>query len=322
MAIPQKPANEEAIYDAKTTFNTDTLDPSLKKIKLQPIKQLGATFRDNLKLVESMIYLPHLLLSMEDYRRSLVPYEIQAALKSKLQKMEFSEARKEIFESDILPERESKVHESIDRAEETFSKMLQDNWGGLRGTYETLLFSASVWTWCIFEISAKELWEISLNYGGSHLSKNVLSKLSDLERKGRIDLLRGRYISLDYLAKHGYNISNKLGTALSPKFDFTSLNGIKEAYSATFPRSINIKDALQNEGIIVLEATRNVVVHNAGVVDEDYCKKINADKSQIGERLQLNTRKLSDYVNSSIDVLLRLMTAVSSILLNTKRLKQ
>jgi len=293
-----------------------------KKIKLKQIKQLGANFRDNLKLVESMVFLPHLLLALEEHKRSLVPYEIQAAIKSRLQKMEFSEARKEVFESDVLPEINSKIYESIDRAEKTFSAMLQDNSGGLRGTYETLLFSAAVWIWCIFEILTKELWEVSLNYAGSYLSKNVLSKLSNLERRGKIDLLRGRYISLDYLAKHGYNISNKLGTALSSKFDFTSPNGINEAYSATFPKSANIRDALQNKGIIALEATRNVVVHNAGVVDEDYCNKMNVNKSQIGERLQLDTRKLYDYANSSIDAVLRLMTAASSILLYTKRLNQ
>jgi len=322
MSIPLNPAGKEPIYDGKTNLNTESLNAGLKKIKLRQIKQLGANFRDNLELVESMVFLPHLLLAMEDYKRSLVPYEIQAALKSRLQKMKFSEARKEVFESNVLPERESKIYESIDRSEQTFSAILQDNWGGLRDTYETLLFSAAVWIWCIFEILTKELWEVSLNYAGSDLSKNVLSKLSKLERLSNVDLLRGRYISLDYLAKHGYNISNILGTALSSKFDFTCLNGIKEAYTSAFPKSANIRDALQNKGIIALEATRHVVVHNAGVIDEDYCNKTNTNKSQIGERLQLDTRKLADYANSSIDVVLCLMTSVSSILSNTKRLNQ
>lgn len=322
MSMPHNLSSEESIYDSKDTLNTDALNAGLKKIKLKEIKQLGANFRDNLNLVESMVSLPHLLLSLEQYQHSLIPYEVEAALKSRLQKIKFSEARKEIFESKVLPQSRSKIYEAIDSAENTFSVLLQDNWGELRGTYEALLFSAAVWIWCSFEILMKELWELALNYSGSYLSKNVVSKLSNLEYRGNIDLLRGRYISLDYLAKHGYNISNKLGTALSYKFVFTSVNGIKEAYSSTFPKSANIRDALENKGIIALEATRSVVVHNAGVIDEDFCNKMNSSKSEIGKRLQLNTHKLFDYGNSSIDVVLRVMTAVSAILLYTKRLKQ
>jgi len=109
---------------------------------------------------------------------------------------------------------------------------------------------------------------------------------------------------------------------LSCKFDFTSVNGIREAYLCAFPKSANIRDALENKGIIGLEAIRNVVVHNAGIVDETFCKKVNASKSEIGERLQLNSHRLFNYGNSSIDVGLRIMTAVSSSLSYAKSLKQ
>jgi hypothetical protein len=322
MAMLRNLTSEESIYDSKDDLNIDTLNAGLKKIKIKEIRQLGANFRDNLNLVESMVALPHLLLSLEHYHRGLVPYEIEAAIKARLQKKKLSEARKEVFESKVLPKKRATVYEAVDDAEKTFLGLLQDNWGGLRGTYEALLFSGAVWIWCSFEILAKELWEVALNYGGSYVSKDVLSKLSNLEHRGNIDLLRGRYISLDYLAKHGYNISNKLGPALSSKFDFTSVNGIKEAYSSAFPKSANIRNALENKGIIALEATRNVVVHNAGVVDEAFCKKANAGKSEIGKRLQLNSHKLFDYGNASIDVVLRVMTAVSAIVLYAKRLKQ
>jgi len=313
---------EELIYDGKDALETDALSTGLKKIKIKGIKQLGINFRDNLKLVESMVALPHALLSLEHYQRSLVPHEIVAAVKSRIQKREFSETRKEVFESDVLPKVQAMTNEAVDSAEKAFLGLLQDDWGGLRSTYEALLFSGSVWMWCSFEILTRELWELALNYGGSYASKNVVSKLPELEHGGGIDLLRGRYISLDYLAKHGYNISNKLGSALSCKFDFTSANGIKEAYLCAFPKSTNIRNALEDKGIIGLEATRNVVVHNAGVVDEAFCDKVNASKSEIGKRLQLNTNKLFEYGNSSIDVGLRVMTAVSSIVSYAKSLKQ
>jgi hypothetical protein len=313
---------QEPIYDGGDTFKTDALTTGLKKVRIRGIKQLGTKFRDNLKLVESIAMLPHALLAREHYLRALVPYEVQAAVKARLQKKDFAEARKEIFQSQVLPKKRAKVKEAVDSAEKAFLRLLQDDWGGLRSTYEALLFSGTVWIWCSFEVLMKELWELALNYGGDYASKHVVTRLSTLEHAGSTDFLRGRYISLDYLAKHGYNISTKLGTVLSPKFDFTSVNGIKEAYSSAFPKSANIRDALDNKGLIGLEATRSVVVHNAGIIDEEFSKKVNASNSEIGKRLQLSTRKLCDYADSSIDVGLRVMTAVSAILLYAKSPKK
>jgi len=322
MAQPSNIETKEPLYDGEQAFKTSALTTALKKVRIRGIKQLGIKFRDNLNLVESMIMLPHALLSLEHYHRALVPYEIQAALKAKIQKKQLSQARKEVFESEVLPKKNAKVKEAIDSAEKAFLVLLQDDWGGLRSTYEALLFSAAVWIWCSFEVLMKELWELSLNYGGKYISKNVVSKLPDLEHGGSIDLLRGRYISLDYLAKYGYNISAKLGSVLVSKFDFTSVNGIKEAYSCAFPKSANMRDALDNKGIIGLEATRSVVVHNAGVVDEDFCKKVNASKPEIGKRLQLNSHKLCYYADSSIEAGVSVITAVSAIVSYAKSLKK
>lgn len=321
MSVVSNSNIKEPIYNSKDEIKTDTLKTGLKKVKIKEIKQLGLKFHDNLELVSSMVGLPHLLLSLEHYKRALVPHEIMAALKSRLEKKDFFEARKEVFESDVLPKMQTTIDEAVDGGEKAFSDLLQDNLLGLRSTYEALLFSGAVWIWCTFEILMKELWELALNIGGSYASKNVVRNLSNLEHRGSIDLLRGRYISLDYLARHGYNISNQLGAALSCKFDFTSVNGIKEAYLCAFPKSINIRDSLDNKGIIGLEATRNVVVHNAGIVDEEFCKKMNVSKSEITKKLQLNSHKLFDYGNSTIDVGLHVMTAVSSIVSYAKSLK-
>jgi len=321
MSVLSNSNTKEPMYNSKDEIKTDTLKTGLKKVKIKEIKQLGLKFHDNLDLVANMVTLPHALLSLEHAKRALVPHEIMAALKSRLEKKDYSEARKEVFESDVLPKMQTTLDEAMDGGEKAFLNLLQDNWIGLSNTYEALLYSGTVWIWCSFEVLMKELWVIALNIGGSYASKNVIRNLSNPEDAGGIDLLRGRYVSLDYLARYGYNISNQLGSALSYKFDFTSVNGIKEAYLCAFPKSIAIRDSLDNKGIIGLEATRNVVVHNAGIVDEEFCKKMNMSKSEIAKKLQLNSRKLSDYGNSTIDVGLHVITAVSSIVSYAKSLK-
>ena len=296
MSVVSNSNIKESMYNSKDEMKTDTLKTGLKKVNIKEIKQLGLKFHDNLDLVANMVTLPHALLSLEHAKRALVPHEIMAALKSRLD-------------------------EAMDGGEKAFSNLLQDDWIGLRKTYEALLYSGAVWIWCSFEVLMKELWELALNIGGSYASKNVIRNLPNLEGLGGIDLLQGRYISLDYLARYGYNISNQLGSALSCKFYFTSVSGIKEAYLLAFPKSTNISDALDNKRIIGLEATRSVVVHNAGIVDEEFCRKMNTSKSEVGKRLQLNSRELSDYGNSTIDVGLRVMTAVSSIVSYARSLK-
>lgn len=313
---------KEPMYNSKDEIKTDTLKTGLKKVKIKEIKQLGLRFHDNLDLVANMVTLPHALLSLEHAKHALVPHEIMAALKAKIEMKDYFEARKEVFESDVLPKMQTTLDEAMADGEKAFSNLLQDDWIGLRKTYEALLYSGAVWIWCSFEVLMKELWELALNVGGSYASKNVIRNLPNLEGLGGIDLLQGRYINLDYLARYGYNISNQLGSALSYKFDFTSVNGIKEAYLRTFPKSTNIRDALDNKTIIALEAARNVVVHNAGIIDEEFCKKTNANKSEVGERLQLNSRELSEYGNSAMNVGLRVMTAVSSIVSYAKSLRR
>lgn len=322
MSVPSSSNIKEPMYNSKDEIKTDTLKTGLKKVKIKEIKQLGLKFHDNLDLVANMVTLPHALLSLEHAKRALVPHEIMAALKSRLEKKDYLQARKEVFESDVLPKMETTLDEAMEGGEKEFSNLLQGNKLQLRNTYEALLYSGTVWMWCGFEVLMKELWELALNIGGSYASKNVIKNLSNLGDPGGIGLPQGRYISLDYLARYGYNISNQLGSALSYKFDFTSVNGIKKAYLRAFPKSIAIRNSLDNKAIIGLEATRNVVVHNAGIVDEEFCKKMNMSKSEIAKRLRLNSRKLSDYGNSTIDVGLHVMTAVSSIVSYARSLRR
>lgn len=319
--IIEEPMYEEPMYNDKDYIKTDTLKTELKKVRIKEIKKLGRKFHNNLELVEHMIMLPHMILAQQHVQRALVPHEIIAALKSKLRKTDYFETRKEVFKSDVLPKMKTTIGEAIDSGGKEFVNFLQNNWGGLRDTYEALLYSGTVWMWCSFEVLMKELWELALNIGGTYVSKNVIKNLSKSGDLGGIKLLRGRYISLDHLARYGYNISNKLGFALSCKFDFTSASGIKEAYLRAFPKSITITKSLDDRAITELEAIRNVVVHNAGIIDDEFCKKMNIDESEINKKLHLNSRKLCYYSNSIIDVGLNVMMAASSIVSYAKSLK-
>jgi hypothetical protein len=76
-----------------------------------------------------------------------------------------------------------------------------------------------------------------------------------------------------------YNLSDKMGELLKDKINFTSLDGIREAYSLAFnPKRIKksvvdaVDSALAGASLDALAAVRHVIVHKAGVADEDYVK--------------------------------------------------
>jgi len=159
-------------------------------------------------------------------------------------------------------------------------------------------------------VLTRELWKQSLNEGGKHLGNEVIKKLPEQTRG--IGKMQGKYIRLDYLGKYNYNLSKDLGTVLMDKFDFTSLSGICEAYKCAFPKSENIKKALRSEKLGELEAARNVIVHNAGIIDGDFCKRTSTSLAEKGNRLRLNNRKVCEYGNVVIDVGVAVMLAVYS----------
>ena len=96
------------------------------------------------------------------------------------------------------------------------------------------------------------------------------------------------------------------------KFDFTSCSGIRKAYNCAFLRSENIKKALTSEKLGELEAARHVIVHNAGIIDSDFCKRTSTSLTEKGNRLKLNNRKVCEYGNAIVDVGIAVMLAVQS----------
>jgi hypothetical protein len=263
-------------------------------------------------------------LGIEHLESWKVFYHTKAAIIAKLSQEreddyqeQYQKAFDDLVESQFKPNITKIAEEALESSKQTFVGLLKDPNVALWQTYEALLYSSVVWAWCSYELLMKELWEFAVNTNGKFISKNLLKNLSDLD--GLDYIHRGKYISLDYLARYDFDLSNKLGSALLYKFDFTSPNGIKEAYSRAFPRSVAIKNALDNRHIIELEAARNVIVHNAGIIDEDYCRKTNIDKSEISKRLKINSRKVVELCNSISESVLPMMVAISSIISQTKR---
>ncbi len=318
-------SKSKSIYGGSYKIKTEVLTRGLEGIKINEFKELGNRFKENMELLDYMISLPAIILAIERAKFNLVVVHIRAALRSGVrsikeakqeQRNKFLEEVKRIWEADYAPKAKELISEALDDGEKSFSEMLRSDI--VYEPYRSLLYAGIVWTWCSFEVLMKDLWEAALNMRGKHTRKSTLRGISRLASIQSDSLIQGKYISLDYLAKYDYNLSNSLGTALVYKFDFTSPYGIKEAYLCAFPRSVAIRETLENKVLIELEARRNVIVHRAGILDAVFCDKTGTNRKEISNKLELSSEDVYEFGDAVIDIGLRVIKAVSSIISGRK----
>lgn len=138
------------------------------------------------------------------------------------------------------------------------------------------------------------------------LGQTAMTKLPEAPS---VEGLVGRQVSVGLLARHGFDLRTKLGTVLAPKFDFTSVSGIRIAYATVFGKESTVGESLGEPALARLEATRHLVVHRAGIVDDEYIRRT-LDAMRIGEPLQLTGTQVSQLANGAVGAGSRLLRAL------------
>ena len=101
---------------------------------------------------------------------------------------------------------------------------------------------------------------------------------------------------------------------LAPKFDFTSVSGIGTAYEAAFCRSPELSELLAVPELSHLEATRHLVVHRAGLVDEEYIRRTR-ESVLVGTQLLLTGARVSELSNAAVAAGVRLLQFIDGWLI-------
>jgi len=135
--------------------------------------------------------------------------------------------------------------------------------------FRSMLFAALSGAWAAFESVAKDCWVVALNLRTDELGRRALTKLPQDQQDGGVS---SKQISVEIMARYGFDLRNKLGTVLEGKFDFTSVSGIRRAYTTAFDSFPTDLSAWPDD-LSVLEATRHLIVHRAGYVDRTYAKR-------------------------------------------------
>lgn len=158
-------------------------------------------------------------------------------------------------------------------------------------------------TWTAFEALSEELWETALN-----LHPQRLCGLS-----GK----RDKSVELWMLQKHGYDLSQSMGTVLKTKYGFDSLDGIRAGYADAFSDdAVDIQKMLTDKSLDALALVRNVIVHNGGVIDEPYLRRKSALPSgaigSLGDSINLDGPLVSELITRPLQICGDLIVAVDS----------
>jgi hypothetical protein len=220
----------------------------------------------------------------------------------------------------------------------------------LRELTNSLFASLLIGAWTAFETLASDLWVVAVNGSPAWLasltgSSDRIELLSGIEPKSAVDTPESdeggdddsdeetteysmKKITLGEIHKAtrgSFNLSDKMGDLLAadPKrLKFTSLSGIREAYSLAFSektkkvRTTAIDAALSDRGLDAISLVRNVLVHRAGVADpiyrEDAKSVPTAPKLELNEKLVLTADMARDLILPAILCGRKLLMAVDA----------
>jgi hypothetical protein len=185
---------------------------------------------------------------------------------------------------------------------------------GLGHSVELLMSMHVVIAWTLFETLFADLWEAALNAHPIGLSdlKGYKPKSETSEDTS------GRFVKTIVLQKFNFDLRHAMGTLLKDKFKFTRLNTIRDAYKAAFHEHSNsINDALANPSLGAISVMRNVIVHKAGICDDEYKKKAQQlvgliPQLDIGAQLELDGKILYRVLKEALQSSVELIRAVDA----------
>lgn len=168
-----------------------------------------------------------------------------------------------------------------------------------------LLLQGVVLCWAALELAARDGFVAFLNMNPSFTAR----LLADPVAKRRFMLSK---VSLDTLAAHGFDLSQKMGTVLSEQQDFSDVTSIKAVYEALFPEDGQLKSALDQADLRLVCERRHLVVHRRGVVDATYIKNTGCRQSP-GERLKVTPEELETHIKTCVRAIGESLRAVGSV---------
>jgi hypothetical protein len=152
-------------------------------------------------------------------------------------------------------------------------------WLGL----DAILTNQIIGAWTAFETLAGDLWEAALNCHPHRLSDLKGKRPKRARTTATIEVApdplsagaeTDKRLNLSSLQQYDYDLSEHMGTVLRYRYNFTVLDSIRDAYWQAFSKdNEDVCGAIMDESLDAIAAVRNVIVHKAGIVDQEFINK-------------------------------------------------
>ncbi len=265
----------------------------ITNLRSENLSTAAKAFRENSERIAMLSALPFVLVTLGHarVRHQLVAIEILSHGDVARRYLESPESRAAI--SQKIQERLTGPEDAetlLDEASEIFMELFDKP--ELAAAYDALILSNVANAWSMYESLARDAWISALNACPIPLGHAALRNLP-----GEGEELARKQVSLGFLAKFGFDLRSVLGSVLASKFDFTSAQGIGVAYRAAFGEQPELSSILSAALLERLEATRHVIVHSAGWVDAEFCRRVSSPPP-LGTRLTLTRQELDSFIDA------------------------
>jgi hypothetical protein len=282
-------------------IDIEKTEACLSVVRAQTLVPAGRAFAKNIMDILMMLSLPLILLTRRPGAHHSVGFTIRAL--TKVEGYRKFEAPQSAVHTEVKRLWHEALEEGdlrktlVEEATQELNEALKE--AGISDSVRVLLTSSASATWTAFECLATDLWVASLDARPGSLAQRAIKSLEGGEQPDGISC---KGIAVWQLAKHGFDLRDCMGRVLKPKFDLTSLSNIKEAYFAAFQERKQLDEVFSTQDLNLLEASRHVIVHRAGVVDDEFAKRTKAMGIDwpIGALLPLEGKVVSRFANAAV----------------------
>jgi hypothetical protein len=159
--------------------------------------------------------------------------------------------------------------------------------------------AALVRAWASLEAFMEDAWTQTLDHAGPALRQGAFTAVARSRDLGANSTFGDMQVKLGLLARHDFNLQNKIGTVLAEKCSFKTVDGITRAYKAAFgwKKGMAIPAFPAPDDLRRVEWKRHAIVHRGGAIDSEYAQKASLDASLVGKPLELTTGAVVDDLN-------------------------
>lgn len=276
------------------TIDVEVIKDSLKDVSTKELNHVIESFKSNIDNLSNVTFLP-VSIAYGAVRHTEWIERFRRASEKANKKGKREDQKAEI--EALMDKFDSNDNESWSLS--VLDGLIEDD--EIRKGISSLFSLAIVNLWTVVETLSTDLWIAIVNGKPETFGKAAIQEYKDVISKHITNAL--------IESSFEDSLKSRIGEISSQAYDFTGTTGIAKAFSVILKKqNKDIQSLFKNADLVKLQAMRNVLVHNGGIIDKAYCRMLQ-DKagSFLGNRVELNANEFSSLANNVLKLCVQLI---------------